>query len=391
MLKTLLSRVFANETPAVWDGGAGSSVVSIDRDGRIGDLCEQGAKLLHAPRRSALGASFAELFAPEDRERIGRGFSLGAAAGVIRARLADGGAALDLRFSLRNAGAAALVVAVETPEASASPSSREALADVSHEMRTPLNAVIGFADAMLSETYGPLGHDKYQEYATIIRASGKHLLDLVNAALDLVRLDAGRYALKRETVDVGEIARECASLVRIEAEKAGLRLNVAVADDLPEASLDARALRQILINLLANAVKFTSDGEVTLSARAEGETLVLTVADTGVGMSEQELQKLGARFAAKGADGVRGAKGTGLGLSLAFALVELHGGALTFASAPGEGLRAEARLPIVAPARPIRRLRAVVTGELPPAAPPRILTELERVEAYRRERARSAA
>jgi cell cycle sensor histidine kinase DivJ len=290
--------------------------------------------------------------------------------------------------------AAAEPPAVEQPAASVpgapppASASREALADVSHEMRTPLNAVIGFADAMVSETYGPLGHPKYEEYAGIIRASGKHLLDLVNAALDLARVEAGRYVLKRETVDLGALARDCAALMRLEAEKAGLKIRLDIASDVPQAALDPRAIKQVLINLIANAVKFTSDGEVAITVRAEGGDLLLSVSDTGVGMTPAEIARLGERFASKGPDGVRGAGGAGLGLALAFSFVELHGGVLSLDSAPGEGLRAQARLPIVRPVRPIRRLKSADAdrGE-PAAARPAILSELERIEAFRRERA----
>ncbi|MEQ1931741.1 MAG: ATP-binding protein [Parvularculaceae bacterium] len=410
MLQTLFSRLFDAEGAArgaVWDGGAGAGVLVVDDRGRIRGLSEEAPRLIGKTRRDAIGSSLADLFSHDDRDSVARALSLGTAASPVRVRLArHPESMIDLRCG-RTAGrrVSVLLVAAEpalapaigqTPTVSPAPALNDgqALGDVSHEMRTPLNAVIGFADAMLSETYGPLGHAKYEEYAGIIRASGRHLLDLVNSALDLARLDAGRYVLKRETVDVGALIRECAALVRLDAEKAGLRIDVRIADWLPEAPLDPRALRQVLINLLSNAIKFTSDGSISLEARAESGELVLTVTDTGVGMAPAELAKLGARYASKGADGVRGAKGTGLGLTLAFALIELHGGVLRFASAPGEGMRAEARLPIVKAAAPARRLRSVQCSESiggNAQHPPAVLTELERVEAYRRERARSAA
>ncbi|GAB4518174.1 MAG: hypothetical protein Kow00133_03010 [Amphiplicatus sp.] len=267
------------------------------------------------------------------------------------------------------------------------------LADLSHEMRTPLNAVIGFAEAMSEETYGPLGHAKYAEYARHIRASGGHLLDLVSSILDLAKIEADRFSLKRERTDIAALVQECAGMVRLSAERAGLALNVEIEEDLPESFLHPRAVRQILLNLLSNAVKFASDGGVTLKAARDGEEIVLVVRDTGVGMSQAELAKLGARFTAAHGDGVRGAKGAGLGLALAFALAELHGGSMTLASAPGEGVTAAVRLPIAAPAAPARgrRLAAVsaaASGE--GGDKPAILTQLERIEAYRRERASAA-
>lgn len=398
---------------AHWDGAPGAGVAIVGRKGRIRRLSDGAPALLGKTRLELVGADFASLFDEAAAARIAAGLSLGAAAGVIRARSRTG-AALDLRFSSRPDGRiSVLIVAPETaheeervPKAGEARAGAELLADLSHEMRTPLNAVIGFADAMTAETYGPLGHEKYQEYAGIIRASGKHLLDLVSSILDLARIEAGRYALRRETTDVKSLAKECAAMVAIEAEKAGLNFRVAIAEDVPESALDPRAMRQVLINLLSNAVKFTSDGEVALEVKREGEDILVIVSDTGVGMSEAELARLGRRYAAYGGEGVRGAKGAGLGLSLAFALVELHGGALGIKSAPGEGVRAEMRLPVVAPARPTRRLRAVVKeaadadpgsdkdiGRIAPAKidPPAILTELERIEAFRRERAKTAA
>jgi len=397
MPATLFSRLLGADGPAkgaVWEGGAGSGVLLVDEGGRIRGLSDEAPALLDRPRHDIIDADLAAFFPAADRERLERGLSLGPAAGPVRVRLGgDNGAALVLRFGRRIRTRTPVLLLAVAPEEDAvvsapAPVAAE-VADLSHEMRTPLNAVIGFADAMVGETYGPLGHPKYAEYAEIIRASGRHLLDLVNLMLDRARLEAGRYPLKRETVDIAALARECAALMRIEAEEAGLRIAVTIGEPLPEAALDPRALRQVLINLLANAVKFTSDGEIALHVRAEGDDLVVVVADTGVGMAAEELQRLGARFA-KGADGVRGARGTGLGLAVAHALVELHGGRLSFASAPGEGLRAEARFPIVKPARPERRFRAVIETRVAADAPA-VLSQLERVEAYRRERARTAA
>ncbi|MBY0422775.1 MAG: HAMP domain-containing histidine kinase, partial [Parvularculaceae bacterium] len=168
------------------------------------------------------------------------------------------------------------------------------LADLSHEMRTPLNAVIGFSGAMTAEVFGPLGHQRYQEYAEHIRASGAHLLDLVNSILELSRIEADRFQLKRETVNVGSIALECVGMVRLSAEQAGLRLLTAIEDGMPETFLNARAVRQILLNLLTNAVKFTSDGEIAVSARRIGDAIEIVVRDTGVGMSAKDLARLGA-------------------------------------------------------------------------------------------------
>lgn len=267
---------------------------------------------------------------------------------------------------------------------------RDRLADLSHEMRTPLNAVIGFSGAMGAEVFGPLGHTRYYEYAEHIRSSGAHLLDLVNSILDLSRIEADRFDLKREAVNLGSIALECAAMVRLGAEAAGLKLEARIEDGMPESFLDPRAVRQILINLLSNAVKFTSDGSIALTAARRGETVQIVVKDTGVGMSADELAKLGARFTSAQGAGVRGAKGAGLGLALAFALADLHGGSLKIDSAPGEGVTATLTLPIVEPPQRKRDLKSVeALGYAADDAPPpqSVMTQMERIEAYRRQRA----
>jgi cell cycle sensor histidine kinase DivJ len=399
MFRTIFSRLFeddAADPKPQWDGGAGSAVVLVGADGLITAL-SAGAPGMLGPEAKA-GAALESLFPVEDRARLRRALSLGSAAKPLRLQPVGALAPLEIRITRRPDGVIALLLLETSTEERG-----DLLADLGHEMRTPLNAIIGFSDAMAIETYGALGHPKYVEYAEIIRGSGRHLLDLVSSILDLKKIEAGAYKLKRERVDVGAIVRECAALIRGEVEKAGLRLVVSVPENLPETSADPRALRQVLINLLSNAVKFTPEGEITLEAKTAGGDLVFIVADTGVGMNPAQLKRLGARYAGHGGDGVRGAKGAGLGLNIAFALVALHEGKMDIASAPGEGVRAEIRLPILASARPERRLRAVnadaaeVSAQLDdgPAlrhAPrPVVVSQLERIEAYRRERAKSAA
>jgi cell cycle sensor histidine kinase DivJ len=362
------------------------------------------------PGTLLVGVKLVELFRSEERAGVEQALASGA--GRASASF-EGGRCVVLSVRGRADGSRAVLLVGEALEAStheaaklredaaaARRNARETatlLADLSHEMRTPLNAVIGFADTIEKETFGPLAHPKYKEYAGHIRASGSHLLDLVSAILDLARIESDRFPLKRELVDAGEIARECAGIMRHSAEAAGLKLNVRIASDLPETLLDARALRQVLLNLLSNAVKFTSDGEITLDVKARSQDIVLTVSDTGVGMSEKELKLIGARFTAAQGAGVRGAKGAGLGLSLAFALAELMGGSLTLKSSPGEGMTASLRLPMKAAPRRLKAVDGQVeltnpyTDKIANPAPPAVITQLDRIEAYRRERARSAA
>ncbi len=258
------------------------------------------------------------------------------------------------------------------------------IGDLAHEFKTPLNAIIGFADAMRSETYGPLGADvlgarKYAEYVNHIHASGVHLSALVSAAQDYAKTRAGRYQIAPAPTDAAALAEECVAMIRGQTETAGLNLNIRVEEDLPDAMLDARAIKQILINLLSNAVKFTDAGEIALSVGARDGALEFAVKDTGVGMNKVVLAKLGGRYSDTHRKGVRGAGGTGLGLSLAFELTRLHGGQLAFESEPGVGT--------------VARLTVPVDGKnkvAPPAQPADIKSQLDRVNAFRAERARTA-
>ena len=261
----------------------------------------------------------------------------------------------------------------------------EMMADLSHEMKTPLNAIMGFSDAMRAETFGELGHDKYKEYAEDIHAAGAHLIDLISALSDAAKVEAGRYTLSPTLMAPGPILMECAAMIRGEAEKAGLKLVIDIAPDLPEAMLDARAIKQILINLMSNAVKFTAEGEIVLSVHEKCGALDFVVSDTGVGMNPVMLAKLGGRYSDAQKNGVRGAKGTGLGLSLAMSLAKLHGGALKIQSAEGEGTTARLTLPV-------RRTLEDFTPEAGQSvSAPDIQSQFDRVNAFRREREASAA
>lgn len=261
------------------------------------------------------------------------------------------------------------------------------MADLAHEMKTPLNAIMGFADAMRSQTFGPLGRDdagarKYAEYLDHIHASGAHLTALIGAAQDYAKTQSGRYEICRTEIDPSAIALECGSMVRGAAEAAGLDLIIDEGKSLPTATLDERAVKQILINLLSNAVKFTETGSVTLSARVNDDDIKYIVSDTGVGMNKIVLSKLGGRYSDTHKQGVRGTAGTGLGLSLAFELAKLHGGDLQLTSQPGEGTTATLRLPRT----PGHTLTAQHYGQQSEQRAGDIQSQLDRVNAFRRER-----
>jgi signal transduction histidine kinase len=220
------------------------------------------------------------------------------------------------------------------------------LASVTHELRTPLNAIIGFSDVMRHELMGPIGTPKYREYAELIRNSGSHLVDLISDLLDMSKIEAGKFTIEAKLVELKPVADECLAMVKVAADEAGVEL---VCDVAPGLSLmaDRRALKQCLINLLSNAIKFTlMEGKVTLKARKVGSDIMLSVSDTGVGIPEKDLARIGKPFEQVEGEMQRTHKGTGLGLSLVKALAELHGGAMMIESALGDGTTVTLRLPI---------------------------------------------
>ncbi len=218
----------------------------------------------------------------------------------------------------------------------------EFLAMVSHELRTPLNAIIGFSEVMSKQYFGPIGQNQYLEYAEDIQFSGTHLLSLINDILDLSKVEADKFELHMQEIDLAQAVDAALRIVRSRAEDAGLRLTRDLPVSLPELHADERALKQILINLLSNAVKFTpKGGEISVSARTDGEGgIVLSVADTGIGMAPGDLEKVFQPFTQVDAALSRKYEGTGLGLTLTKSLVELHGGSLKLESALGRGTTA---------------------------------------------------
>ena len=220
------------------------------------------------------------------------------------------------------------------------------LANMSHELRTPLNAVIGFADIMRERLFGPLP-DRYAGYADAIHQAGGHLLDLINDVLDLSKIEAERYELSLETLDARDPVSAAVALVRVQADEKGVDLAPVLPSTPMTVQADARALKQMALNLLSNALKFTpSGGSVTLTLDGVGPYLELVVSDTGVGIAPEDLQRIGRPFEQAG-DADQKARGTGLGLSLVRSLTELHGGRMTIDSTLGEGTAVMIRLPVI--------------------------------------------
>ena len=221
------------------------------------------------------------------------------------------------------------------------------LANMSHELRTPLNSILGFSEMISREMLGPLGNARYREYAGLIGESGQYLLNLINDILDVAKIEAGKFVLAPEPVNLAQTLERTLLVMMPQYREKGVELRVSVAPDLPLITADARAVRQILFNLLSNALKFTPPGgraEVRVT-HGNGET-VLDVIDTGIGISEADLKRLTRPFEQAANSYARAQTGTGLGLSLVKSLAALHGGALSIRSTLGKGTCVSVQLPI---------------------------------------------
>jgi len=257
--------------------------------------------------------------------------------------------------SERKAQEQAIAIArAETERASAAKS--RFIATMSHELRTPLNAIIGFSEILTNETI-EIDAARKHEYAQLINDSGRHLLSVVNGILDVSRMETGNFEIMPEPfAPTGAIAT-CTELLALKAREAGIELTTRLPLELPEVVADRRAFNQILINLTANAVKFTPrGGRVTVSALRDGSKLAVTVEDTGVGIGEDDLPRLGEAFFQADSSYERRHDGSGLGLSIVKGLVDLHGGDIDIRSRVGEGTRITVRLPIdgASPASPVK-------------------------------------
>ncbi|MCP1337337.1 PAS domain-containing sensor histidine kinase [Futiania mangrovi] len=221
------------------------------------------------------------------------------------------------------------------------------LSHMSHELRTPLNAIIGFSEVMRDELFGTLGAPRYRDYAAMIHDSGRQLLDAVASVLDMSRIEAGRYTLTAERFELAPLIADVISEMSYTAADRGIALNAVQAGGLPRISGDKLAIKQVLLNLVSNALKFTGrGGSVTVEAHVEGGRCEIAVTDTGVGIPEGALARLGRPFEQVSEQAyVHTGEGAGLGLAVARALVELHGGTIRIDSTLGEGTRVTVRLP----------------------------------------------
>jgi len=241
----------------------------------------------------------------------------------------------------------------------ANASKSQFLANMSHELRTPLNAIIGFSEVMNGELFGPLENERYKDYVGDIHKSSSHLLSLINDILDLSKIEADRYELYEEELDVPDAVASCERMMRHRAEEAGVNLTVTVEDGLPLLMADKRALRQIMLNLVSNAVKFTpKGGSIHLAAFLEpDQRMAFRVSDTGIGMSKKDIPIALEPFRQIGKDSsIYSTECTGLGLPLTRALARMHGATLVIESEPGEGTTITVRMPHDRVLAPMQRI-----------------------------------
>lgn len=223
------------------------------------------------------------------------------------------------------------------------------LANMSHELRTPLNAIIGFSEILRMQMFGQLGHARYLEYAQLINESGALLLDLISDILDMSKIEAGKYELHPEPVNLHHLMESSLRLVRGRAEENGIGLAMNMADDLDveEIVADERALKQIMLNLLSNSIKFTpSGGRVSAAVGAAPNGVAITVSDNGRGIPQDQIARLGQPFEQVATDAALSKQGTGLGLALVRSLAGLHGGTMTIESELDKGTTVTVTLPL---------------------------------------------
>ncbi|RWH71321.1 PAS domain-containing sensor histidine kinase [Mesorhizobium sp.] len=222
----------------------------------------------------------------------------------------------------------------------------EFLANMSHELRTPLNAIIGFSELMQQGLFGPLGSERYEEYATDINGSGKYLLGVINDILDMSKIEAGQFSLDREEIDLCPLIKETVRVISLQAAEKSINVETRIADAM-RVYADRRAIKQIAINLLSNAVKFTGQGgKITVRARSTSGALLLTIEDNGCGIPKHALSKLGRPFEQVQNQFSKNHTGSGLGLAISRSLAELQGGALKIRSTEGVGTIVSVRIPL---------------------------------------------
>ncbi|MGA9825663.1 MAG: PAS domain-containing sensor histidine kinase, partial [Methylocystis sp.] len=343
---------------------AGEPMAMLGADGRIERVNAGFATLLGEDARIVAGRDLASLFRDEDAMRLKAFFAPGksdAAEETVFAVKARRAGVARTKLSLRPLGPGRFVArALAEPAAAMLKSDSEAareeaerasaaksdfLARVSHEIRTPLNAIIGFAEVMMEERFGPVGNERYKEYLKDVHTSGTHVLSLVNDLLDLSKIEAGKMELAPEDLDANATIGECVSIMQTQANQQRVIVRLSLAPRLPRIRADERSLRQILLNLLSNAVKFNEPGGqvIVSSAQTEAGFVVIRVKDTGIGMSDDEIDIALEPFRQVATS--RKITGTGLGLPVTKALIEANHASFTIKSRKNEGTLIEVAFP----------------------------------------------
>ena len=222
----------------------------------------------------------------------------------------------------------------------------EFLANMSHELRTPLNAIMGFSEVIKDEMFGASGVPQYVEYARDIHNSGSHLLEIINDILDLSKIEAGRFELSEEEICLEDVLSAVHNLIKGRADVKQQTISIEIAPNFPKIIGDKRGIKQTLLNLVSNAVKFTDEeGAISVTARVVGDAAEIAVADNGIGIAPEDIEKVMSPFGQVDSALARDHQGTGLGLPLVQAMVHMHGGRLRLSSKPGEGTTVTIVLP----------------------------------------------
>jgi PAS domain S-box-containing protein len=330
---------------------ATDGVIVVDRAGKIDSMNRAAEALFGIDARSLVGRSFTELLA-EESNKPALDYLDGLAANGVASVLNDGrevigkvpqGGLIPLFMTMGRIGESDKFCAVlrdithwKNVEEELTAARRAAeianaqksdfLAKVSHEIRTPLNAIIGFAEVMMEQRFGPIGNERYRSYLSDIHKSGAHLMSLINDLLDLSKIEAGKLDLAFEAVAINAVIQECVALMQPQANRQRIIIRTSLSVDVPDIVADRRSFRQILLNLMSNAIKFTRPGGqviVSTALQESGEVMV-RIRDTGIGMSDQDIETAMKPFRQVAAAKEGQDKGTGLGLPLTKALVEAN-------------------------------------------------------------------
>ena len=345
-----LNALFAEPSADALSDGGGTQKLSIMT--RRGEKLPVEGRLFTVPwdGASALALVVANAQA-EERQRTTQ-LALGAAEDEIRTLENE---IRDLRSSLERTGRR------EAQKAAAAKA--DFLAKVSHEIRTPLNSMIGFAEVIMAERFGSIGNERYREYLKDMHEAGTHMVSLLNDLLDLSKIETGQLDLTFANVDLNDVTQQCVAIAQQQANRARIIIRSALAPNLPHVVADARSVRQIVLTLLSNAIKFTgAGGQVIVStAVTDSGEAVLRVRDNGVGMREQDIEAVLDPFHQTTTSPSWGSSGTGLGLPLTKALAEANRANFTIKSAPNAGTLVEITFPSAAYGR------ALTAAQIPPA------------------------